>query len=165
MPKISSFRDLDVYQLGLREAKRVFVMTREFPREERYSLTDQIRRSSRAVNASRRQFPSHGDRQAFEEFLKQGVFERISVEYRGQLHAVYHIFYKWFRCQLVHEGGLPIDIEFMRDSEPGTVAIRAGGAPEYILRISHGWFHELIHAVTRAPVNAALFDDARAGAD
>lgn len=51
MPRIESFRDLDVYQLGLREAKRVFVITREFPREERYSLTDQIRRSSRAVNA------------------------------------------------------------------------------------------------------------------
>ncbi|HXU36789.1 MAG TPA: four helix bundle protein [Blastocatellia bacterium] len=51
MPRIQSFRDLDVYQLGLREAKRVFVITRDFPTEERYSLTDQIRRSSRAVNA------------------------------------------------------------------------------------------------------------------
>jgi len=51
MPRIESFRDLDVYQLGLREAKLVFVITREFPKEERYSLTDQIRRSSRAVNA------------------------------------------------------------------------------------------------------------------
>jgi len=51
LPRIESFRDLDVYQLGLREAKRVFVITKEFPREERYSLTDQIRRSSRAVNA------------------------------------------------------------------------------------------------------------------
>jgi len=51
MPRIESFRDLDVYQLGLREAKRVFLITKEFPREERYSLTDQIRRSSRAVNA------------------------------------------------------------------------------------------------------------------
>ena len=51
MPRIQSFRDLDVYQLGLQEAKRVFLITKEFPREERYSLTDQIRRSSRAVNA------------------------------------------------------------------------------------------------------------------
>ncbi len=51
MPKIDSFRDLDVYQLGMREAKRVFLITRSFPMEERYSLTDQIRRSSRAVNA------------------------------------------------------------------------------------------------------------------
>ena len=51
MPRIESFRDLEVYQLGLRETTRLFVITREFPREERYSLTDQIRRSSRAVNA------------------------------------------------------------------------------------------------------------------
>ena len=51
MPTIASFRDLDVYQLALREAKRVFQITKAFPREERYSLTDQIRRSSRAVNA------------------------------------------------------------------------------------------------------------------
>jgi hypothetical protein len=109
---------------------------------------------------SRRQFPNQGDRQAFEDFLKQGVFERISVEYHGQIHHVYHIFYKWFRCQLVHEGGLPIDIEFMPDGKPGAVSIRAGGAPEYILKVSHGWFYELIHTVVHAPINADLFDDA-----
>jgi four helix bundle protein len=51
MPTIVSFRELDVYQLALREAKQVFIITKEFPKEERYSLTDQIRRSSRAVNA------------------------------------------------------------------------------------------------------------------
>ncbi len=51
MARIESFRDLEVYRLGLQEAKRVFVITKEFPREELYSLTDQIRRSSRAVNA------------------------------------------------------------------------------------------------------------------
>ena len=51
MPRIESFRQLEVYQLGLREAKRVFLITKEFPKEEKYSLTDQIRRSSRAVNA------------------------------------------------------------------------------------------------------------------
>lgn len=49
--KAQSFRDLDVYQLALREAKRVFVVSKGFPRDERHSLTDQIRRSSRAVNA------------------------------------------------------------------------------------------------------------------
>lgn len=51
MAEIRSFRDLDVYKLALIEARRVFVLTRRFPSEERYSLTDQIRRSSRAVNA------------------------------------------------------------------------------------------------------------------
>lgn len=51
MPAIMSFRDLDVYKLGLGEAKKLFILTRSFPSEEKYSLTDQIRRSSRAVNA------------------------------------------------------------------------------------------------------------------
>jgi four helix bundle protein len=49
MAQISSFRDLAVYRQAVREAKRVFVLTKRFPREEMYSLTDQIRRASRAV--------------------------------------------------------------------------------------------------------------------
>ena len=51
MAVIESFRDLNVYQLGLKEAKQIFIVTNSFPKEEKYSLTDQIRRSSRAVNA------------------------------------------------------------------------------------------------------------------
>lgn len=51
MAVIRSFRDLDVYKIALAEARRIFIVTRQFPSEERYSLTDQIRRSSRAVNA------------------------------------------------------------------------------------------------------------------
>ncbi|MBE7553542.1 MAG: four helix bundle protein [Anaerolineales bacterium] len=48
---VKSFRDLRVYQLSLEQAKRIFVISKDFPKEETYSLTDQIRRSSRAVNA------------------------------------------------------------------------------------------------------------------
>jgi len=51
MAVIKSFRELDVYKLGLEEARKIFFLTKSFPSEERYSLTDQIRRSSRAVNA------------------------------------------------------------------------------------------------------------------
>jgi four helix bundle protein len=40
-----------VYKLALEQAKRIFVITKDFPKEETYALTDQIRRSSRAVNA------------------------------------------------------------------------------------------------------------------
>ena len=46
-----SFRDLKVYQLGQEAAQTIFLLSRQFPVEERYSLTDQIRRSSRAVKA------------------------------------------------------------------------------------------------------------------
>ena len=51
MAIIRSFRDLDVYKLAREQAGRIFAMTKSFPKEERYSLTDQIRRSSRAVDA------------------------------------------------------------------------------------------------------------------
>lgn len=46
-----SFRDLNVYRQADEAAQKIFVLSREFPTEERYSLTDQIRRSSRAVKA------------------------------------------------------------------------------------------------------------------
>ena len=46
-----SFRDLIVYQKARQVAKDVFELTKGFPKEERYSLTDQVRRSSRSVGA------------------------------------------------------------------------------------------------------------------
>jgi len=47
MAQINSFRDLIVYQKAYELAMKIFRMTKTFPKEERYSLTDQIRRSSR----------------------------------------------------------------------------------------------------------------------
>ena len=46
-----SFRDLNVYREARETAQKIFELSREFPLEERYSLTDQIRRSSRSVKA------------------------------------------------------------------------------------------------------------------
>lgn len=46
---VKSFRDLRVYQAGRRATKRVFGVSALFPPEERYSLTDQIRRATRSV--------------------------------------------------------------------------------------------------------------------
>jgi four helix bundle protein len=51
MGEIRSFRDLNVYKSARDAAHSIFETSKSFPREERYSLTDQIRRSSRAVNA------------------------------------------------------------------------------------------------------------------
>jgi four helix bundle protein len=51
MSTIESFRDLKVYRMTHRHAKTLFERSRQFPKEERYALTDQIRRSSRAVTA------------------------------------------------------------------------------------------------------------------
>ena len=47
--RIKTVRDLKVYQAAFRCAMEIFEITKRFPAEERYSLTDQIRRSSRAV--------------------------------------------------------------------------------------------------------------------
>jgi four helix bundle protein len=46
---IRHFRDLMVYQRAFAAAMRIFKITRSFPPEEKYSLVDQIRRSSRSV--------------------------------------------------------------------------------------------------------------------
>jgi four helix bundle protein len=42
---------LEVYQLAMEGSREVFQLTQSFPREELYSLTDQIRRSSRSIAA------------------------------------------------------------------------------------------------------------------
>lgn len=47
--KITYHWQLEVYQLSMEAAMRLFVLTKNFPREEMYSLTDQVRRSSRSV--------------------------------------------------------------------------------------------------------------------
>jgi four helix bundle protein len=60
-----SFRDLTVYQKAFALAMKIFEITQKFPSEEKYELTDQIRRSSRAVCRAigegyrKRQYPKH----------------------------------------------------------------------------------------------------------
>lgn len=60
---MDGFTDLKVYQLSYRLAMEIFELSKTFPKEELYSLTDQIRRSSRSVPANiaegyrKRQYP------------------------------------------------------------------------------------------------------------
>jgi four helix bundle protein len=51
MEFVTRFRDLKVYQLSTQLSKEIFELTKKFPKEETYSLTDQIRRSSRSIGA------------------------------------------------------------------------------------------------------------------
>lgn len=46
---LKHFRDLNVYQKAFACAMQIFEITKSFPSDEKYSLTDQIRRSSRSV--------------------------------------------------------------------------------------------------------------------
>ena len=45
------FRDLAVYQKARKVSRAIFEISKDFPREETYSLTDQIRRASRSIGA------------------------------------------------------------------------------------------------------------------
>ena len=59
------FQDLLAYKKGFNLAMNIFEVTKKFPKEEMYSLTDQIRRSSRSVTITiseayrKREYPKH----------------------------------------------------------------------------------------------------------
>lgn len=108
---------------------------------------------------ARRRYPKMSDRGSFERFLADSHKERVSVEYRGRCHPIETIMYKWLRCQLVHEGETPVDLKFMDEQEPGGTSVRAGGAPEYILKIGFGWFDHMFAQVCGAPENSGEFAD------
>lgn len=48
---VNSFKELIVYQKAHMLAMEIFELSKDFPKEEKYSLTDQIRRSSRSVSS------------------------------------------------------------------------------------------------------------------
>ena len=65
MDSIRSHRDLRVYQGAFEAAMEIFEITKRFPSEERFSMVDQMRRSSRSVCANlaeawrKRRYPAH----------------------------------------------------------------------------------------------------------
>lgn len=60
-----NYTDLRVYRLAFESAMQIYELSKKWPREERYSLTDQIRRSSRSVCGNiaeawrKRRYPAH----------------------------------------------------------------------------------------------------------
>lgn len=51
MEYVKSFKDLEVYRFSNKLSMTIFEISKEFPKEVMYSLTDQIRRSSRSIGA------------------------------------------------------------------------------------------------------------------
>ena len=115
-------RDLRVYQAGFESAVRVQELSKRFPVEEQYSLTDQIRRSSRSVCANiaeawrKRRYPKHfasklsdADSEAAESlvwldfarhfgYLGEEEYEKLVVRYEqicGQLTVMMAQPEKW----------------------------------------------------------------------
>lgn len=60
-----SFKDTKLYKLAFEQAMEIYEISKTFPKEETYSLTDQIRRSSRSICANlaeayrKKRYPAH----------------------------------------------------------------------------------------------------------
>ena len=65
MGNIRNYRELDVYKNAMEAAMEIFDLTKGFPADERFSMVDQMRRSSRSVCANiaeawrKRRYPAH----------------------------------------------------------------------------------------------------------
>ncbi|MHC1778121.1 MAG: four helix bundle protein [Lentimicrobium sp.] len=96
--KIRSHRELDTYQLAISLSMEIFEMTKKFPKEEMYSLTDQIRRSSRSVSTNlaeafrKRKYPK-----SFVSKLSDSEAEaaetQVWLEYAMECNYIDEIFY------------------------------------------------------------------------
>ncbi|MCK4661495.1 MAG: hypothetical protein KAT68_01410 [Bacteroidales bacterium] len=110
------------------------------------------------ASLSKLRYSNLRDGEAFRKILHDFNTVRISVEFRGELQTIEQVFYKWVRCYLVHESNIPIDIQFQEDKEIGIMSVRAGGAPEYMLKLGTGWFFHFVESVlqseeVKTPVN------------
>ena len=71
---IKSFKDLDVYQESYDLAMEIFHITRKFPKEEMYSLTSQLVRSSRSVAAN---ISEGWSKRQYEQIFKQQLINSL----------------------------------------------------------------------------------------
>src|ERR1051326_424095 len=78
MVMIRSLTDLEVFNISLRLAMDIFVLSKSFPKEERYSLTDQLVRSARSVSANIAE--GWGKRIYENEFKKHLIYAMGSLE-------------------------------------------------------------------------------------
>ncbi len=112
---LKHFRDLEVYQIAFKYAMEIFIITKNFPADEKYSLVDQIRRSSRSICSNvaeswrKRKYKAvfvnkltdamqeASETQCWLEFslacnyIKQEVFDQLDTEYEkiiGMLNSM-----------------------------------------------------------------------------
>jgi hypothetical protein len=86
----------------------------------------------------------------------------ISVNFKGKQLDVAYVLYKYYRCELVHEGELPEDIEFSPSSENQnsggsnngvSVSVSCGNT----MVLDYGWIDLLVNAVVYARCNGKIF--------
>lgn len=71
---IKSYKDLDVYNLSYELAMEIFWLTREFPKEEVYSLTSQVVRSSRSISSN---ITEGWAKREYENYFKQHLIHAL----------------------------------------------------------------------------------------
>ena len=71
---IRTFQDLEVYQLAFKLSISMFKISKKFPREEMYGLTDQLRRASRSVPAN---LAEGWAKRAYEKVFKRHLMDCI----------------------------------------------------------------------------------------
>ena len=82
MEFVKGFKDVEVYKLARQLSKQIFEISMKFPKEETYSLTDQVRRSSRSVGAqiaeawAKRRYQKH-----FVSKLTDAVGEELETQH------------------------------------------------------------------------------------
>lgn len=139
---VGSFRDLDVYRDAFLAARRLYDLSKEWPKVERYALTDQIRRSSRSVSANiaeawrKRRYPKHfvskltdADSEAAEthawldfaldhEYLERDTYEHLDDRYdkvQGSLIRMINDPDRW--CSPTNQAS-EVQIEYRPDEWP-----------------------------------------------
>jgi four helix bundle protein len=84
MTAIKTFHDLKVWQQAIRYSVQVYEITSRFPRDERFGLTMQVRKSSASVSANIAEGYGRGSRQDYIRFLK--IARGSLYESDSQLH-------------------------------------------------------------------------------
>jgi hypothetical protein len=105
---------------------------------------------------ARKAYPNEkSDSKAFERLFQEQFRSGNSVRFRGELLPMDRLFYRWLRCQLVHEGGLPLGLEIDAEDVCGLLTITlVEGLP---VAISATWYHSLIISIIGHPVNGDVF--------
>ncbi|MCF7814766.1 MAG: four helix bundle protein [Candidatus Cloacimonetes bacterium] len=86
MAIINSFRDLIVYQKAYKLAMEIFEDSKKFPIEEKYSLTDQIRRSSRSVTSN---ISEAWSKRIYEKYFVSKLSDALGEEYETEVWLDY----------------------------------------------------------------------------
>jgi len=81
LPHVGSYRELIVYQKARQLARDIFQLSKQFPKEEMYALTDQIRRSSRSIGA---QIAESWGKRRYEKHFISKLTDAVSEQYETE---------------------------------------------------------------------------------